>query len=179
MLHSGGSSYSALLRHPLEISRILPRAGPWSRLGPVRPALRSANSLPTLLPRYGPLFRRQRTAPQAGRVERDAAFAQTPESAGRRRHECWRCGGRAGRIIVEADVTLGPLRKGQTSTGHSVLVLLLLKWPIGGRCCSGGVGLVVVASVGADVRWWRILCWKSIWVRNSHHRRRGRTSRRR
>ena len=118
----------------------------------------------SLMARWRSLYGRQGTAAQTGRIERDAALAQTPESAvggeeGRRSRS------RAGRIVVEADVTLGPLRKSQPSAGNSIFVSLLLKRSIGtatittSTCStaggyihiSGGIGIASIA-VGDGVR---------------------------
>ena len=117
----------------------------------------------SLMARWRSLYGRQSTAAQTGRIERDAALAQTPESAvggeeGRRSRS------RAGRIVVEADVTLGPLRKSQPSAGKSIFVFLLPKRSIGtatittstcstagGYTCihiSGGIGIASIAGGG-------------------------------
>ena len=87
------------------------------------------------------LYGRQGTTAQTRRVERDAALAQTPESAGRRGEEGRRSRSRAGRIVVEADVTLGPLRKSQPSAGHTILICLLLKRGIRIASIAGGGGV--------------------------------------
>lgn len=118
----------------------------------------------SLMTRWRSLYGRQSTAAQTGRIERDAALAQTPEPAGRRGEEGRRSRSRAGRIVVEADVTLGPLRKSQPSAGKSIFVFLLPKRSIGtatittstcstagGYTCihiSGGIGIASIAGGG-------------------------------